>query len=139
MAHDQDAHDRVFAERLRAREAQRAMRHIKAGSQPMDTEDFVEAIEKELREGESTYTARARIRARVAALAPTITENSPAADVAEFLHLHRFARQPGACWSKAKKRYRAERGEAIPTAEFGNDDALQARKAELAAERAKHG
>jgi len=125
----QDEHEARFAERKRKAEAARALKHIAEGSKPLDTEEFVQAIGGELREGENTYESRNRIINRVNELKASLTEDSPEEDVKEFLHLHRFACQAGGCWSKARKRWRQERGEVIPSAEWGNEDDLNARRA----------
>jgi len=124
----QDEHEARFVERKRRVEAARALKHIAEGSKPLDTEEFVQAIGGELREGEDTYQARNRIKARVAELSAKLTEDSPEEDVKEFLHLHRFACQSGGCWSKARKRWRADRGDAIPTVPWGNEDDMNARR-----------
>ena len=122
-------HEAVFAERKRRARVLDALSVTLDGAKPYEPGDFVDVVGRFMRPDEDTYDARRRLRVRVAELTEAISSDMSFEDAKELTDLQRMMRHQGADWKKAMHKYRAERGEAIPSAEFGNEDALNARQA----------
>jgi hypothetical protein len=130
-----EEHEKVFAERKRKARVIDALKSAIEGAKLYEMEDFIDVVGRFMLPDEDTYDARRRLLARVAELTDALGSDMAHSEASELADLLRLARHQGADWKKAKERHRAEKGEAIPSQPWGNDDEMNARREAVHAER----